>query len=872
VNAGTLIMNGGSYRANEDDGKAIVITNARAELNNASLTTTGNDSPAAYVGSGGQMILTNATLTTGVAGDPTQGVSSYGIIIDGGAASVTAANVDIVTNGNGARGINQAQLSDLALSGVRVTTHGANATGLSVYNGDSFSTLGYEVRTTGENVSIVTTGAGARGLYVSGTPPDQDPAIDSLGYVDLSLSNSTIATSGDSSTGVYAQGQYVTATLSNVGITTSGAGAHGAHVQVGGTLKLIDSTIAVTGPGANAIFTTLGTAANPNEITVTRGSLSSAQADLIQATNAHSNITLNALTASSSLGNLLLNINSSSTVNFVANGSTLTGDTLIQGGSTANITANSSVWTGNILTDETSTAQINLVANSVLTGMIDPASLAVDGTSTWNVTADSILSNIDVSAGGKVLFLPPAPGFKKITITGNLTGSGLFGMNTNLAALRGDHIDVQGTSAGSHSVLIANTGGTPTGPGQALEIVSTADGAANFALANPGQRVDAGMYSYRLRRGNNAGNTPDPTNWYLVNDYVPNGGGGGGGGDDDDDSGTGGSSSSGGGGPGPGSSRYPALSPVGRAIVSSGTGVIGTFWLTQFDMLHKRMGDLRLNNSTGTTRSETKSRTDVWVRGYGQQIKADTLMSGGPFDEYVWGIDAGVDKGFRVGDGWLYAGGYGGYGQAQRQFSASSNGSTEAIYGGLYGTYIWDQGWYLDAVGKVSALNSDCDAIDSLGQGSSGDFNNWGFGFSLEGGRQFGLKNGWFVEPQVQMAYAHITGTSYTSTNDINVQLEGDNLWQFKIGTMAGKKMKFAGSILQPFVKAYFVEAVSSGGNVRAQGGEWRPNLDGPRVEAGAGAMYAINRSSQLYADYEFAAGEKYIKPWAVNVGFRYEW
>ena len=64
---------------------------------------TGNDSPAAYVGSGGQMILTNATLTTGVAGDPTQGVSSYGIIIDGGAASVTAANVDIVTNGNGAR-------------------------------------------------------------------------------------------------------------------------------------------------------------------------------------------------------------------------------------------------------------------------------------------------------------------------------------------------------------------------------------------------------------------------------------------------------------------------------------------------------------------------------------------------------------------------------------------------------------------------------------------------------------------------------------------------------------------------------------------------------------------------------------------------
>ena len=99
-------------------------------------------------------------------------------------------------------------------------------------------------------------------------------------------------------------------------------------------------------------------------------------------------------------------------MNFVANGSTLTGDTFIQGGSTANITANNTVWTGNILTDETSTAQINLVANSVLTGMIDPASLAVDGTSTWNVTADSILSNLDVSAGARCFFCRRLPASK----------------------------------------------------------------------------------------------------------------------------------------------------------------------------------------------------------------------------------------------------------------------------------------------------------------------------------------------------------------------------------------------------------------------------------------------------------------------------
>ncbi len=642
VNAGTLIMNGGSYRANVNDGKAIVVTNGSAQLfnnvtlTNVTLTTTdggGSGNSASTSGAFGVSVSGPAASVTG--NNVTMDTMGTGLWVSGGASATVSqlnltmratgnvqgplasnagiwtegvnsdqrstasvSNSTIILTGNGTAAVYATGSSTITLNSVNITSAGTNSIGLAAVTNFLGGRPGGSSIVNATNVSVTMTGNNSPAAYVG-----------SGGQMTLDGTTLTTGVAGDPTQGVSSYGISIdggVATLSNVGITTTGAGAHGAHVQVGGTLELIGSTIAVTGPGANAIFTTLGTAANPNEISVTRGSLSSAHADLIQATNAHSNITLNALTASSSLGNLLLNINSSSTVNFVANGSTLTGDTFIQGGSTANITANSSVWTGNILTDETSTAQINLVANSVLTGMIDPASLAVDGTSTWNVTADSILSNIDVSAGGKVLILPPAPGFKNITITRNLTGGGLFGMNTNLAALRGDHIDVQGTSAGSHSVLIANTGGTPTGPGQALEIISTADGAANFALANPGQHVDAGMYSYRLRRGNNAGKTPDPTNWYLVNDFVPDGGGGssGGGGS----GGGGGGGGSGGGGSGPGSGGYPALSPVGRAIVSSGTGVIGTFWLTQFDMLHKRMGDLRLLHGNHEERNEISNR------------------------------------------------------------------------------------------------------------------------------------------------------------------------------------------------------------------------------------------------------------------------
>ena len=41
-----------------------------------------------------------------------------------------------------------------------------------------------------------------------------------------------------------------------------------------------------------------------------------------------------------------------------------------------------------------SAVSMRLADGTTLTGMIDPASLAVDGTSTWNMTADSTLTNL----------------------------------------------------------------------------------------------------------------------------------------------------------------------------------------------------------------------------------------------------------------------------------------------------------------------------------------------------------------------------------------------------------------------------------------------------------------------------------------------
>ncbi len=351
--------------------------------------------------------------------------------------------------------------------------------------------------------------------------------------------------------------------------------------------------------------------------------------------------------------------------------------------------------------------------------------------------------------------------------------------------------------------------------------------------------MQAGIYVYRLQLGTGTGNTPDPTDWYLVN--VGTGGG--------------------------------TMSDEGKDIVDT-SGALGLTWMTQVDMLHKRMGELRLNlPSSSAVQPGDKTVTDFWVRSYGQEIEAHSGLAGNPFDEYLWGVDIGADRGFRLSSGWLYTGGYLGYGRTSRDLTDDSDGGTDTVYGGTYATYIGDNGWYLDGVTKFNWFSNSFTATENLIQTVNGNYDNWGLGCSVEGGKRFFLDDKWFVEPQAQAVYAYITQANYTTSDGVQVSVDGTHLGQFRLGGMAGKVIPLSGGgALQPYVKAYGVEAVSSGGVIDASSTTFRPNFDGLRAEAGTGIMWSMNTHSQLYADYEFAAGDKFTKPWGFNAGFRYQW
>src|SRR5690606_7457862 len=110
---------------------------------------------------------------------------------------------------------------------------------------------------------------------------------DTIAYMAISgghmiLNNTSATTTGARATGVWTSGANTVVDLENgTVISTSGIDAHGLQLFKGGTIKAVDTTIAVTGAGASAIVFEDSAAVDDGLVHVTGGSLSSTHAPLI---------------------------------------------------------------------------------------------------------------------------------------------------------------------------------------------------------------------------------------------------------------------------------------------------------------------------------------------------------------------------------------------------------------------------------------------------------------------------------------------------------------------------------------------------------------------------------------------------------------
>ena len=562
LNGGSVTFTGGSITTNgaNSDAVSAVGGGASVTLNGgASVLATGDGADGlTVVGSGASLTANGIAVTTHGNVDPTFGFNSIGAfnggecscvgtITGGGMLSLT--DTTIVTTGTLAQGVLTQDGGQTTISGGSVTTSGIGSHALFVTGaGSSITATGVAVATSGNfdpSTNSSSNGLdavdGAKAVFSGGsisTAGNAAYAVVADGKGFISLSGTTIGTTGNGSGGLGINGSGSEIDASGVTITTTGGidpvtGQHSYGIYngpfgefaSGGVAKITDLTISTQGAAMFGVLTSVG-----GSTTITGGSYSTSGsiADVIVGQGAGSSVSVSGATITStglgSPGATLVGAGSSMSLSndkittsgqpFAAgrdavgvfNGTSANGGFV--GGGALTIT-NSTITTSGVRAAGVVTAnggQTNVTGGSVSTTGQDAHALFVrglgsqanlDGVGTFNTTGSGAIG-LYAALGGAI----SATGLTMTTVTTSggvsaATGLGAYGVNADgagsqiklgLAAITTSGIGATGLFASDRAASGAAGAITATGT---LNVSTKNASAAAVALQGNGATIAA---------------------------------------------------------------------------------------------------------------------------------------------------------------------------------------------------------------------------------------------------------------------------------------------------------------------------------------------------------------------------------------------
>ena len=488
---------------------------------------------------------------------------------------------------------------------------------------------------------------------------------------------------------------------------------------------------------------------------------------------------------------------------------------------------------------------LNLTAskNSKLTGAIlenpdwpvkNEINLSMSN-SQWSFNKSSTLNNLDAS-NSEITFAP-ASEYKTLTIKDNLTGSGTFNLNTNIAENKSDRIIVKGTAEGNHKIGVTNQGANVANG--KVTLVETNGGNAAFSLTNPNNRVDLGAYQYFLtKEGNNwvlahSKNAVTPTSPAApVTPVTPN---------------------------------KPVVTP-NKPVATPTTPVLPStpllsdlanaqvslrqaqLLLVEDDLsgIHQRLGEVK-NGEKG----------NVWVRNVNSRQKLAALSTGesetSGFKQNVHSVQVGADA--AVTDN-LRVGGFIGRSQANVDFNGHyGDGKVRSNSVGLYAAYLADNGIYVDNIVKYSRLHANSDLTEKRHYNA--------YTISSELGKRFSLANDWTITPQAQLAWTHISS-----------QENEDSLSSVysRIGLRVAKGFALSnGWNLQPYAEVNAITSKNRSSKIHYTNSALDVTSSRGRFESAVG-LNAGFANHRFGLEVSRADGKNFDKPYAIQAVYRYQW
>ena len=275
-------------------------------------------------------------------------------------------------------------------------------------------------------------------------------------------------------------------------------------------------------------------------------------------------------------------------------------------------------------------------------------------------------------------------------------------------------------------------------------------------------------------------------------------------------------------------------------------------WRHEMNDLTKRMGELRTS----------PEGVGSWVRIYGSEQEYGSQNITARNNSVQVGMDADVGYGWKVGAAFSYTDG-----KADYDLGNADNKS----YGlGIYGTWMADNGQFIDLIAKYSRLDTDFEL-----EGMDGSSDNNAFSVSAEYGWHLKLGQTGFVEPQAEVTYGYIQGDKFHTSNGVEIDQDDFESLIGRVGVRSGFYLPNNKGVIYARVSGLHdfkgdfdsTATLMSDRTIFDHVGE---DLGDTWVEFGVGANFNWTDTTYSYVDLERTNGGDVKENWRWNVGIRH--
>lgn len=560
--------------------------------------------------------------------------------------------------------------------------------------------------------------------------------------------------------------------------------------------------------------------------------------------NVNGNLVVNAKNAIDTRGNATIKINTDGEHTTVLNGDIVfeTPNTPEDGQNSGekinsnvniNLSGEGSSWTGRAYQSfPTDTDTVEIDNNNKYYGNVTGFRMKINNGASWNMTGDSFINNVTVENGGVINVQKDVKEFNVGIAADSGDDKGGITLNNGIINLQGEsqqitvtELDGNGGTVNTNSldnkmnidkVDNKDTAITVNGSGEIADAIyggdATAQELANVVTTGTGDFKKSAASQITTDEGIIAGKiTADVKDGEVTN--------------------------------------YTVAKNTTNVGLSNLTGINLMTWRQENNDMNKRLGELR----------DSKGEHGVWARMVRGEVEYESIKN--QYNYYQVGYDEklSTDPNWTVGMFLTRT-----EGNSTFRTGSAENNHTGV---GVYGSYLKDDGSFIDLVAKYARIDSDFNANGGVG---SGDYNTNGYSISAEYGKRFEQGNGFWIEPQVELTYGTVGAVDYTTSNGAKVRQEGMDSLVGRVGFSLGKDIK-AGNV---YARASYLydfdgetEVTMSRGGISDV---YEQDLGGGWFEVGVGTNINLSDATHLYFDVEKTYGGDVATPWQWSAGIRY--